>query len=172
MSGIVPSCNLVQYQGKLMQPWENGKNPNLERNLPPPKKNFSWVLPLVVFKQCSKLSSYAISKKTNELSYFGPNFCPLGRDLDPIFFFFFFFFFQGLPLLVVRHCSKLSLYTISRKTNEPNWGNDKKPSFGPNFGQFDPKSGHQIYLQKPGSVSHEIWWSAIIMYNIRKKLMI
>ena len=98
----------------------------------------------------------------------GPIFVHLVEIWTP----FFFFFFQGLPLLVVRHCSKLSLYTISRKTNEPNWENDKKPSFGPNFGQFDPKSGHQIYFQKPGSVIHDIWWSAIIMYNIRKKLMI
>ena len=37
MFDIVPSCNIVQYQGKLMmQPWENGKNPNFESNLRPP----------------------------------------------------------------------------------------------------------------------------------------
>ena len=36
MLDIVPSCNLVQYQGKLiMQPWENGKNPNFKSNLEP-----------------------------------------------------------------------------------------------------------------------------------------
>ena len=36
MLDIVPSCNLVQYQGKLiMQPWENGKNPNFRSNLAP-----------------------------------------------------------------------------------------------------------------------------------------
>ena len=40
MLGIVPSCNLVQYQGKLMtQPWKDGKNCNFEPNLGP--KNFS-----------------------------------------------------------------------------------------------------------------------------------
>ena len=34
----VPSYNLVQYQGKLMmQPWENGKNPNFGPNLPKKK---------------------------------------------------------------------------------------------------------------------------------------
>ena len=34
---IVPSCNLVQYQGNIiMQPWENGKNPNFGSNLNPP----------------------------------------------------------------------------------------------------------------------------------------
>ena len=61
-----PSCNLVQYQGKLMmQTWKNGKNPNLRPNLGP-KQVFSWVLPLLVVIQCSKLASYAISRKTNE----------------------------------------------------------------------------------------------------------
>ena len=30
MLDIVPSCNLVQYQGnKVMEPWENGKNSKL-----------------------------------------------------------------------------------------------------------------------------------------------
>ena len=29
-------------------------------------ENFSWVLPLLVVRQCSKLSSSAISRKTNE----------------------------------------------------------------------------------------------------------
>ena len=28
------------------------------------------------------------------------------------------FFLQVLPVLVVKHCSKLSLYAISRETNE------------------------------------------------------
>ena len=33
---IPPSWNLVHYQGKLMmQPWENGKNPNFRPNLGP-----------------------------------------------------------------------------------------------------------------------------------------
>ena len=53
-----------------------------------------------------------------------------------------------LPPPHIRHCFKLSLYAISRKTNEPNF-------FGHNFGPF-------------GSISHYISWSAIIMYTIRK----
>ena len=49
----------------MMQPGENGKNSNFGPNLAPPKF-FSWILPLLVVRQCSKLSSYAISRKTNE----------------------------------------------------------------------------------------------------------
>ena len=48
------------------------------------------------------------------------------------------FFLQLLPLLVVRHCSKLSSYAVYRKTNKPTWQNGKKtlilgiiPDFGP-----------------------------------------
>ena len=40
------------------------------------------------------------------------------------------FFLWIWPLLDVRHCCKLSLYAIARKTNEPNLRNGKKPSFG------------------------------------------
>ena len=66
MLDIVPNCNLVQHQGKvIMQPWENGKNPNFGATLGPPKF-FLWVLPVLVVMQYSKLSSYAISKKTNK----------------------------------------------------------------------------------------------------------
>ena len=66
MLDIVPSCSLVQYQGNIMmQPRENGKNSNFRPNLEPPKF-FSWVLLLLTVKQCSKLSSYAISSKTNK----------------------------------------------------------------------------------------------------------
>ena len=81
------------------------------------------VLPLLVVRQCSKLSSYAIWRKTNE-----PNLRKWQKKLilerilvclaqiwPPQFF------LQVLPLLVVRYCSKLSSYAISRKTNEPNW---------------------------------------------------
>ena len=42
-----------------------------------------------------------------------------------------------LPLLYARHCCKLSLHAIARKTNEPNlrkW--QKTPSLGTDFGTF------------------------------------
>ena len=66
MLDIVSSCNLVQYQGKLMiQLWENDKNPSFAPNLGPPKF-CSWVLHPLIVRQCSKLLPYAISRKANE----------------------------------------------------------------------------------------------------------
>ena len=50
-----------------MMQQENGKKPNLGPNLGPPNF-FSWLLPLLLVRQCSKLTSYAIfvkSKKPN-----------------------------------------------------------------------------------------------------------
>ena len=44
----------------MMQPGENNENPNFGPNLPPPPPPpnfFSWVLPLLVVRQCFKLSS-------------------------------------------------------------------------------------------------------------------
>ena len=49
----------------MMQPLENSKNPNFGPNLATPEF-FSWVLPLPVCTECSKLSSYAVLRKTNE----------------------------------------------------------------------------------------------------------
>ena len=70
MLDIVPSCNPMQYQGKLMiQTWENGENvilgpilACLARIWAPDL--FSWVLPLLDVRYRRKLSSSAISKKT------------------------------------------------------------------------------------------------------------
>ena len=66
MLDIVPGCNLVQYQGNIiMQPCENGKNPNIWPDLGP-LKFFSWALAPLVVRQYPKLTSYAVSGKTNE----------------------------------------------------------------------------------------------------------
>ena len=77
-----------------------------------------------------------------------------------------------LPLLDVRHCCKLSLYVIARKTNEPNLRKWQKTSFGPNFGPFGPNSCRQSFLPK-------IWLcqslDIIVSYHhvqYQKKLMI
>ena len=73
--GIVPSCNLVQYQGKLMnQTLKNDKKPYFgpdfdlfDPNVGP--KKFLWVLPLLDFMHCCKLSLCATSWKSNEPSF-------------------------------------------------------------------------------------------------------
>ena len=141
MLGIVPSCNLVQYQEKLMiQPQENDKNHNFKPNFGPPKF-FSLVLPLLVVRQCSKLSPYANFRKTNKPNLIKMTNLILGPILthlahiwssEP--------FLQILPLLV-RDCSKLSSYAIlKKKTNESNlrkW--QKQPDFGSDFGLFGLK---------------------------------
>ena len=46
---------------------------------------------------------------------FGPDFGLFAQICPPPQF-----FLQALPLLVVRHCSTLSCYAISKKTDEPN----------------------------------------------------
>ena len=50
---------------------------------------------------------------------------------------------QVLPLLDVRHCRKLSSYSISRKAYDPN-----KPNIGPDLGPFGPNLGPQNFFIK------------------------
>ena len=93
------------------------------------------------------------------LAGFDPNFVPK-------------IFSWVLPLLDIRYCCQLLLYTISRKTYEANLRKWQKPSFGPNFGPFGPNSSRQFFFRKSGCFSHYISLSVINMYYIRKKLMI
>ena len=103
-------------------------------------KIFSWVLPLLDVKHCCKLSAYKTSGKTNksnlkkwQKTYFGTQFWPLWHKFEPPKN-----FSRVLTLLDVEHCCKLSLYGISKKTNESKLKNGKKPSFRSDFGPFDP----------------------------------
>ena len=84
------------------------------------------------------------------------------------------FFSQVLTLLDVRHCRKLSSYSISRKMCHPNsrkW--QKKPHFGPDLGSMVPNSGHQMFFIKP-VVRHCFKLSSYTIYrktsepNLRK----
>ena len=54
------------------------------------------------------------------------------------------FFSWILALTDVRHCCKLSLYAVSRKTNEPNLKMAKILVLGP----FGPNSGRQNFYSK------------------------
>ena len=74
----------------------------------------------------------------------GPNFDPFDKFGSQ----FFFLLLWILPLLEIGHCCKLSLYAISRKTNEPTWENGKKQSFEPDFSPFDPNSDPQSFFFK------------------------
>ena len=56
------------------------------------------------------------------------------------------FFSCMLPLLGVKQCSKRLSYAISRKTNEPNLKNDKKPNFGPDFGPCVPNLNPNFFF--------------------------
>ena len=44
-----------------------------------------------------------------------------------------------------------------------------KPHFGPDLDSLGPNPGRHSFFKKSSIVSHEILWSAIIIYNIRKK---
>ena len=71
-------------------------------------------------------------KKTNS----GPNF---GLNLGPKDFLW------VLPLLGVRHCCKLSLYAISRKSNDPNSRKWQKNSIWVWFRPVGPKIKPQFF---------------------------
>ena len=95
-----------------------------------------WVLPLLVTRHCSKLSSYAIWSKAN-----ASNLRKWQKTLDPIWPAWQKleppkFFWEDLPLLELdivpsyhlRHFTE----TVINQTSE----NDKKTNFGPDFGLF------------------------------------
>ena len=73
------------------------------------------------------------------------------------------FFSWVSPLLVVRQCSNLSSYAISRKANEPNLKIDKKPN-------FDPILAHlaQIWAPKYFLRVFSLLLQAIITCNLKE----
>ena len=94
---------------------------------------FFLFLPLLVAIHCSKLSSYTIYRKTNKANW---KKWQKKNTLGPILAQTWVsnFFSWVLPLPDVRDCCKLSIYAISRKSNEPNlrkWTNFG--SLGPNL---------------------------------------
>ena len=89
---------------------------------------------LLVVRNCSKLSSYAISRKTNKPNFrkwqkktnFGPNFSPFGQDLgSPNYFHG---FYLSWYLDIVPSCHPMQ---FTRKRMNQTCQNGKKPNFGP-----------------------------------------
>ena len=78
--------------------------------------------------------------ENGEKSNFGPDFGLFGHNFGPQIF------LQVLPLLVVRHCSKLSSLCNLKKTIEPNLRKRKKTNLWPNFGLFGPNLGPKIFF--------------------------
>ena len=78
-------------------------------------------------------------------------------------------FLWVLSLLDVRHCCKLSLYAIPRKTNYPNQGNSEKPQFGPNLGLLGPNLGrHHFFLRNLAS-SVTRYYGQLLLCTISEK---
>ena len=78
---------------------------------------------------------------TNNLSL-GPSL-PLWPKFGPLHI-----FPWNFSLLCVRHCHKLSSYSISRKTYDPNSRKWQKSQFGPDIGPLTPNSGHHFFFIK------------------------
>ena len=138
----------------MMKTWKNGKNHNFGRTFGTPKILFLWFLPLLV-SQCSKLSYIQVKrelmiqtcengKKPNFMPNFGPSGPNLGSQKK---------FSWVLPLLIVRHCSKLSYYAISWKANKPNFWKWWKTLFWAQFWPVWPKFGPSIFFANFTSVS-------------------
>ena len=111
-------------------------------------------IPLLDFRHCCKLSMYAISRKTKvqNLRKWQKKLIPgliLARLVQiwvPNIF------FHGLlPLLYVRHCCKLSLYAISKKTNDPNSRKLRRTSFWAWFRPVGPKFGRWFFFKNLAS---------------------
>ena len=97
----------------------------------------SWMLDIVASNHCMQFQGKLMNqtwengKKPNfepNFDWFDPNLCPN-------------FFLWVLHLLNVRHCCKLPLYAIWRKTNYPNSRWLQKNSFWARFRPVGPKFG-------------------------------
>ena len=167
MLDIVLCQNLEQYQEKLiMQPRENG-NPNFGPNL-----GLQFFCPQAlpsISRNCSKLSPYAISRKTNKLEKMGKKIVsglilvPLGQIWAPKFLLWI------LTVLDVRHCCKLSFYAISRKTNEPNLRKQQKTQFCRDFVLYQPKFGPQKYFLQVLPLLDVKHYCQLSLYTISRK---
>ena len=128
------------------------------------------VLALLDIRHCSKLQSCAISKKTNK-----PNLRKCTKKLisAPILacvahVWASKLFSSVLPPLDVRHCHGLSFMQFQGKRMIQTQENNKKPHVGLIYVRWIQIWLVHHFFLKSGFVNHQISWSAIIMYNIRK----
>ena len=113
-----------------------------------PKKIFNGFLPLLVVRQCSKLSPYTISRKNNEpnlkkwqkTQFWAWFWTIYPKFVQPIFL------FAGLPLLALRHCSpSYHPMQLKGKLRHQSLEKNKKPDFGPNFCLLDANLGPNFF---------------------------
>ena len=102
-------------------------------------KFFSWVLPLLVVRQYSKLSSYAIIREAKNL-IFGSYFGPFGPNLGPQFFLRVYLYYY-LDIVPSYHRMQ-----FKGKLIKQTWENGKKANFEPDFGPFWPNLGPKIFF--------------------------
>ena len=145
----------------MNQAWENDQKRSFGPNFGPfhpilVPKNFLRVLPLLDVIHCCKLSLYEISRKTNEPNLRKWQKTSFWTWLWPLCWKFGSrnFFSWVLPLLNVRHCCKLSLHAISKKTNELNVRKLQKTKFWVRFWPIWSQFGLPFFFQKSGSASH------------------
>ena len=117
--------------------------PTLARLAP----QFFWlILPLLLVRHCSKLSSYAIERIINESNLrkwqkitLGPILTRLPKIWAPQFFFI-------SSTSSSSQCSRLSSQSIQRNTNSPNMRKLEKPNFQSDFSPFGPNLGSKNFL--------------------------
>ena len=128
---IFASYHCIHFQGKpVKQIWENGQKPsfrtNFDPNFPCPPQNFFFfwsfasakcyaLLQAVIVCNFKENCKTKIEKMAKKKTSFGTDFGSFGSNLGPQIFFSWI-----LPALDITHYCKLSLYAISRKTNEAN----------------------------------------------------
>ena len=95
----------------------------------------------------------------------GNYFSPYGRNLGTKLFSWI------LTLLHVTHCRKLSLYAISRNTNQPNLTKWQNSSFPINFGPFGPNLGPKKFFSKILPLLRVRHCCKLSLYATSRKLM-
>ena len=145
MRGGVWTCSFSILLGNK-QVWVNARRVkrsfNLEKmaktQFAAPKFFFPWILPLLVVRHCSKLSSYQPNlRKWQKIPIFGSDFGLFWPKFGSHNF-----FFVGLTSTRCYCCYCMQCQGILMNQT---WENDQKPSFEPDFG---PNLGPQNFFHR------------------------